>query len=250
MYQVFLVDDEPWAIMALKNMIDWNAYGFVISGEAYDGRLALERIERIKPDLILADIRMPGMDGLELIQELRARNIDTQILLVSGYSDFEYARKALRFGCAGYLVKLVEESELIENIQRVKKMLDEEHSDKRTEKEEGYLSEKKQIKQMLNFVYEHYREGISLQIMAEKFGLRETYISSLIKKQTGKGFSEHLTDIRIRKAKELLQATNDSIESIAQQVGYGDYYYFCKVYKKVTGMTPASYSVNFLHKLH
>ena len=75
MYQVFLVDDEPWAIMVLKNMIDWNEYGFVVSGEAEDGTQALERIERTKPDLILADIRMPGMDGLELIKELRERAI-------------------------------------------------------------------------------------------------------------------------------------------------------------------------------
>lgn len=121
MYQVFLVDDEPWAIMVLKNMIDWNEYGFVVSGEAEDGTQALERIERTKPDLILADIRMPGMDGMELIKELREREIKSQVLLVSGYSDFEYARTAIRFGCAGYLVKPVEEAELIENISRIKK---------------------------------------------------------------------------------------------------------------------------------
>mgnify|MGYP004466590339 FL=1 len=248
MYQVFLVDDEPWAIMVLKNMIDWNEYGFVVSGEAEDGTQALERIERTKPDLILADIRMPGMDGLELIKELREREIKSQVLLVSGYSDFEYARTAIRFGCAGYLVKPVEEAELIENISRIKKMLDEENPEKKTEKEqqeEGYLSEKQQIKKMLDFIHEHYAESLSLQVMAETFGLRETYLSSLIKKQTGKGFSEHLTDVRIQKAMELLQTTNDSIESVAQQVGYTDYYYFSKVYKKVTGMTPAAYRKQF-----
>ena len=71
MYHVFLADDEPWALMALKNMVCWSDYGFAVSGEAEDGRQALERIERTDPDLIISDIRMPGMDGLALMAALR-----------------------------------------------------------------------------------------------------------------------------------------------------------------------------------
>ncbi len=78
-------------------------------------------------------------------------------------------------------------------------------------------------------------------MLAREFGLNESYISSLIKKQTGKGFSEHLTEIRIQKAQELLRTTNDRIETIAASVGYPDYYYFTKVYKKTTGISPAAY---------
>ena len=78
MYHVFLADDEPWALMALKNMVCWSDYGFAVSGEAEDGRQALERIERTDPDLIISDIRMPGMDGLALMAALRELGRKTQ----------------------------------------------------------------------------------------------------------------------------------------------------------------------------
>ncbi len=129
MYHVFLADDEPWALMALKNMVCWSDYGFAVSGEAEDGRQALERIERTDPDLIISDIRMPGMDGLALMAALRELGRKTQVLLVSGYTDFEYAREAMRLGCAGYLVKPVEEKELIEYLERIRLLLDEKKSE-------------------------------------------------------------------------------------------------------------------------
>ena len=125
MYRVFLVDDEPWALVVLKNMIVWSDYGFVVSGEAEDGGQALERIEHTNPDLIISDIRMPGMDGLSLMERLRELGRRTQVLLVSGYTDFEYAQRAMRLGCAGYLVKPVEEKELTEALKRVRMLLDE-----------------------------------------------------------------------------------------------------------------------------
>ena len=92
MYHVFLADDEPWALMTLQNLIDWSDYGFAVSGEAEDGEQALERIIRTNPDLIISDIRMPGMDGLSLLQTIRDRGLRAEVLLVSGYTDFEYAR--------------------------------------------------------------------------------------------------------------------------------------------------------------
>ncbi len=246
MYRVFLADDEPWALMALKNMISWTDYGFVVSGEAEDGRQALERIERTDPDLIISDIRMPGMDGLALMGALRELGRKTQVLLVSGYTDFEYAREAMRLGCAGYLVKPVEEKELIEYLQSIRLALDEKKErggvkpEEDTE-EEGYLSERIQVQNMIRYLQENYAQGLTLQVLAGEFGLNESYISSLIKKQTGKGFSEHLTEIRIQKAQELLRTTNDRIETIAASVGYPDYYYFTKVYKRMTGISPAAY---------
>lgn len=134
MYQVFLVDDEPWALVVLKNMIVWSDYGFIVSGEAEDGKNALERIEHTNPDLIISDIRMPGMDGLVLMEKLRELGRKTQVLLVSGYTDFEYARKAMRLGCAGYLVKPVEEKELVTYLEKIRRILD--------EKSEGGIKQK------------------------------------------------------------------------------------------------------------
>lgn len=246
MYHVFLADDEPWALMALKNLIVWSDYGFAVSGEASDGRQALERIERIKPDLIISDIRMPGMDGLSLLKTIRENAWKTEILLVSGYTDFEYARKALLYGCLGYLVKPVEKKELLDYLNKAKSILDAKNTPdpenaSSENADEGYQSEKALAQNMVRFIQEHFAEGLSLQMLAEEFSMSESYISNLIKKKTGKGFGEHLMEFRIQKAQEFLRTTNDSIETIAARVGYPDYFYFTKVYKKATGISPAAY---------
>lgn len=246
MYHVFLADDEPWALMTLQNLIEWSDYGFAISGEAEDGEQALERIIRTNPDLIISDIRMPGMDGLSLLGTIRDRGLKAEVLLVSGYTDFEYARKALQYGCAGYLVKPVEEQELIEYLSKVKGILDGKNSpgggkNSGNDRDDGYQSEKIQVQNMVNYIREHFGEGLTLSTLANEFKMSESYISSLIKKRTGKGFGEHLMEIRIQKAQEYLRTTNDSIEAIAVRVGYPDYFYFTKVYKKATGISPAAY---------
>lgn len=245
MYHVFLADDEPWALMALKNLILWSDYGFAVSGEAEDGQQALERIERTAPDLIISDIRMPGMDGLALLQAVRERNWKAEVLLVSGYADFEYARKALLYGCVGYLVKPVEEKELLKYLNKVKYILDKKYNTEASVFDDGnadgYQSEKILAQSMVKFIREHFSESISLQRLAGEFNLSESYISSLIKKKTGKGFGEHLVEVRIKKAQEYLRTTNDSIEQIAVRVGYQDYFYFTRVYKKATGISPAAY---------
>lgn len=246
MYHVFLADDEPWALLTLKNMIEWSDYGFAVSGEAEDGEQALTRINRMNPDLIISDIRMPGMDGLTLLQTIRENGLSSEVLLVSGYTDFEYARKALQYGCSGYLVKPVEEKELIEYLEKIKQRLDEkkmegEGKTGEDNQKEGYQSEKQQVQTMVNYIQDHFAEALTLQVLSGEFKMSESYISSLIKKRTGKGFSEHLMEIRIRKAQEYLRMTNDSIEKIAERVGYPDYFYFTKVYKKATGISPTAY---------
>ncbi len=246
MYHVFLADDEPWALMALKNLIQWSDYGFAVSGEAQDGRQALERIERMGPDLIISDIRMPGMDGLALLQTIREKRWRAEVLLVSGYTDFEYARKALLYGCVGYLVKPVQEKELLEYLEKVRNILNEKYKadapgGQKAENADGYRSEKLLVQNMVSFIQEHFAQGLTLQMLAGEFNRNESYISSLIKKKTGKGFGEHLMEARIQKAQEYLRTTNDSLEAIAAKVGYPDYYYFTKVYKKATGISPAAY---------
>ena len=244
MYRVFLADDEVWALAALKNLIDWGKYGFAVIGEAENGQQALERIERDQPDLIVSDIRMPGMDGLTLIKTIRDRNWRSEVLLVSGYTDFEYAKEAIRLGCRGYLVKPVAEEELIEYLAKTKEALDEagkRRQEREVQDENGFQSERVLVRSMIRYLREHYAESLTLQVLAKEFGISESYISSLIKKDTGKRFSDHLTEIRIHRAQELLRTSNDSVEKIAERVGYPDYYYFTKVYKKMTGISPAAY---------
>ena len=119
--KVLLVDDEPFIVKGLSVLVDWAAQGFVIAGTAANGRQALAFLRKHPVDLIIADIQMPVMDGLELMEILRRENIsDAHFVILSGYSDFEYARRAIRYDCMDYLLKPVMTDQLTELLQKVR----------------------------------------------------------------------------------------------------------------------------------
>ncbi len=126
MIKIMIVDDMPVDREYLRNFIDWKAYGFEACCEAKDGREALELYEKYQPDIILTDIVMPHMNGLELSEAILKENPEVSIILISGNSEFEYARKAVKLGVCDYIIKPFEKEELIiallklqDNINRV-----------------------------------------------------------------------------------------------------------------------------------
>ncbi|WP_322924835.1 response regulator transcription factor [Paenibacillus campi] len=119
MFKVMIVDDEPAIREGLKTIIDWDRIGFEVVDAAANGREALQKLERIQPDLMIMDIRMPGMNGLEVIEQLRRQHSRTHVLILSGHADFEYARRALGYGVDGYLLKPVDEVEMERELVRV-----------------------------------------------------------------------------------------------------------------------------------
>ena len=111
------------------------------------------------------------------------------------------------------------------------------------ETEEGYRSEGRLLKEILQYIKDNYRT-VTQQQLAEEFGMSISSVSQMIKKRTGKSYSDHLLEIRICKAQELLRLTNESIEDISEKVGYSDYFYFLKVFKKATGISPSVFRRN------
>ena len=105
MYNVLIVDDEPWVAYGIANLIDWESLGFTIIGEAHDGLSALDIIIDKKPELVISDIRMPGLDGIELLEKVNRLKLESKVALISGYADFAYAQKAVRLGAFDYLIK-------------------------------------------------------------------------------------------------------------------------------------------------
>lgn len=121
MIKVLLVDDEPFILQGLAVIIDWNGEGFEISGKASNGLEALDFLKREKVDLVITDIKMPEMTGLELLETVRKEGIsDAYFVVLSGYSDFEYARRALQNDCLDYILKPVGREELIRVLDRVR----------------------------------------------------------------------------------------------------------------------------------
>ncbi|MFS0775374.1 response regulator transcription factor [Neobacillus sp. 3P2-tot-E-2] len=128
MYNVLIVDDEPMIREGMKTLIPWEEFGFQVIDTAKDGKEALEKYRANEIHLIIADIRMPRMSGIELIQTIRKEDNKVQFIILSGYADFEYAQKAIRENVAGYLLKPVEEEDLMGFIQKIKVNLDKEQS--------------------------------------------------------------------------------------------------------------------------
>lgn len=123
MLKVLLVDDEPFILKGLSMVIDWEAEGFEIAGMASNGQEALGVFSRESVDLVIADIKMPGMNGLELLEKLREMGAsDLYFVILSGYSDFEYARRALQNECLDYILKPVRKEELLPLLYRVRRM--------------------------------------------------------------------------------------------------------------------------------
>lgn len=246
MYKVYLADDETWIVIGLKKLIEKTELPFKVVGEAYNGVAALEEIEEKKPDVLITDIRMPGLNGIALMEKVREKYKDMKIIFVSGYAEFEYAQSALRMGAFDYILKPVGQ----EKIQEVLERLCAEFRKERGEETEEVQEETEPpvnptvMKQIIKEIQERYTENITLSGLAETYGISIGYLSVQIKAELGLSFSEYITSKRIQKAKELLTDERLSIEAIAEMTGYNDYFYFIKVFKKNTGISPSKYRKN------
>ncbi|MBN1776814.1 MAG: response regulator [Clostridiales bacterium] len=123
-YKVVIIDDEPWTREAIRGLGDWAGLSLDIVGEASDGESGLALIRQIKPDIVLTDIMMPLLNGLELIEAVRKEDTSVRVILISGYDDFEYARRALRMDVSDYLLKPVKREELNEKLKNCIGQLD------------------------------------------------------------------------------------------------------------------------------
>lgn len=239
MYKVFIADDEMWVIIGLKKLIEKLDLPFQVIGEANNGVVALEEIQAQKPDILFTDIRMPGYNGLELIERLRKNGSDMKVILISGYAEFEYAQSALRMGAFDYLIKPIEQERLQDVLERIM-----------SESDEPVIPEEtvnlSVIGQVVEEIKNNYTSNITLTGLSEKYGISTSHLSALIKEHAKLPFSDYLATKRIQKAKELLEDERLSIDNIAEQVGYNDYFYFTKVFKKYTGISPSKYRKKLL----
>ncbi len=123
MIDVLVVDDELWVTEVIRNIIDWEKEGYRIVAVLNDGIEACDAILERSPSIVLTDIRMPGMDGLSMIKKTRQAGLETQFIIISGHNDFKYAKDALEYGAAGYLLKPIDENELKDVLAKVKNIL-------------------------------------------------------------------------------------------------------------------------------
>lgn len=245
LYNVLVVDDEIWMCEGLKKIIARMEGAFAVTAAASDGRQALARLDNEPFDVVITDINMPGMNGLELMEQMRAKRHMQPVIIVSAYNEFEYARAALRLGAVDYLIKPVKNDELAEvlsNLQQLLARREEEASPKGAAAEwneqdgGGAL-----IRSVLNMIEHSYMEDLSLALLADKAGFNASYLSRLFKMETGKGFVQYLREVRMRHACKMLEETGMTNAEVAKRVGYWDEKHFRRTFKKDFGMTPGEY---------
>ena len=130
MYKAILVDDEKIVRLALKTIVDWTALGYTVTGSYSSVKMALLEIEDDPPDLIITDIKMPYMNGLELARNLKEENPGVRILILTGFDEFEYAKEAVHLEIEEYILKPINANELSECLKRLKNVLDKEREEK------------------------------------------------------------------------------------------------------------------------
>lgn len=240
---VLLVDDEIMIREGFKRLFDWEAHGCQVVGEAADGMEALEKISSLLPDIVIMDVNIPIMNGLQVIQKARIKYPQMAFVIVSGYDDFSYCQQALRMHITDYILKPVDYEEFGTCIDHLKISLYEEKTASEVESKE---QEERTIVSMTRYIQAHLAEEISLSVLAEEFHLNAQYVSQLFKSEIGVNFLAYLTNIRMEKAKKLLLTTSLSIAEVAEQSGYGDYRVFTKAFRKNEGITPSQYRREFM----
>lgn len=245
MIKLLLVDDEPIICQGLRQTINWKDFDIEVVDEAYDGKEAIEKIEQYQDiDILLLDIRMPVMDGLELAEKIYYSNFNLKIIMISGYEEFNYAKKALQLGVKNYLLKPVDIDELLNTIKDV---IDEilQEQPLRPSSDTGNFNKTHttnwQIKRTIAYIEEFYEQNIKAHEIADYINVSPNYFSTLFKQHTGMTFNDYLNHYRIKQSKILLRDTPYLIHDIAEQIGYSEYKYFAKVFKQITNVTPTEY---------
>lgn len=251
MYKLLIVDDEPIIRQGIKQLINFQEQSISEVYEAEDGALALDLVSKKRPDIVLADINMPNMDGLSLAREIKAVNPEIRVAIITGYDYFDYAVSALKAGVDDYLLKPVSRNDILELLSKLVNDLKEKEDQRRA------LESLEKLKQLEKSGHEgttHYRDPIlkvmneslsdpsfSLCRLAEEINLSSGYLSTVFKQIFGIPFQEYLTTLRLERSKILLLVTSYKIYEIAEKVGFEDPNYFSTCFKKRCGISPNSY---------
>lgn len=247
MYRLLIVDDEVGIRNGLANFFPWAELGFQVIGQARNGEQALKMIEETEEqiDVLITDIRMPVMDGLKLIEELKKRGFSGKIVLLSAYNDFEYARRGLQLGVYDYILKPTDYRKIAELFERLKKELDADYGNEKLRAEDlydrfGFDYKEKIIREVKEYIKQNYAE-IKLADAAAHVNLSASYLSVLFSSEAGISFSEYVQTVRLKEAARLLVETYSRIYEVSEQVGYGNPKNFTRAFRKFYGVSPRDY---------
>jgi len=256
MLKVLVVEDEDVIRNGLVFTLNWADMRCDVIGSARDGAEGLQMIRLLSPDIVLTDIKMPHMDGLNMIKEASKDCLFKAIILTS-YSEFEYAKRAIGLRVSDYLLKPVDERELWDVVSRIGKEIDKpyNHSEGDKKAKPSELSELEHsdmlqslhttqnvyVKKAVEKIIEEYREKISIDTVAEELGVSGSYLSRKFKESFGKSYLDVLNQYRIQQSIRLLKKGTYRVYEVSCMCGFNEYKHFCSVFKKYTNMRPSQF---------
>lgn len=257
MFKVLIIEDEEMIRKGLRYTVDWLSLDCIIVGEAANGEEGIQKIEELNPDIVLLDINMPIINGLQLLEQTEDQYLFSTII-ISGYDDFDYAKKAIKYGVDMYLLKPVEHEKLFEAIEKAKKSIMVKKRYDIIEKEimgfndiqvlnmnlwNEHKNKSIHISEVITYIENNYQQKITMNDLVDETGMSATYLNNHFKEVTSYTFNEFLNRYRVQKAIEIIKVSDEKISTIALDVGFGSYRYFVKVFKKYTNALPSDFNL-------
>lgn len=241
MYRVVIIDDEPLVLKGLRKIINWETHGFIVIATFSDPEEAITAIPNLKPNLVITDIQMPEISGIELLDALSDIE-DVKFAVLSAYDKFDYAQKSLKYGVVRYLLKPIDPVDLIELLEAVKGEL----STKGLSMKEHTEDKSIKFSEIVDYIDETFsNKNLSLKLLSDKFHIGYSYLSTQFKKETGVNFVTYLSKIRISNVMFLLKKTDKSLSEIAYECGYQDSQALYYSFKNHVGISPREYKEGF-----
>jgi len=250
MMSLLIVDDEPLIRKGILERIDMAAMGIEAIWEAADGLNALKLAKDHQPDMMLADINMPGMDGLQLAKAVKEESPGTHIAIITGYDYFEYAVTALKTGVDDFVLKPVSRKDIHEILTKLIASVKADRQRKEAfstafqlTRDESAQNRNNEYAVAISRVLDRElsNPAFSLVQLAQEVALSQTYLSTLFRQIFGIPFQDWMIRARIDRAKILLLSTNLKVYEVAAKVGFDDPNYFSTAFKKQVKQTPNQY---------
>ena len=254
MLRVLIAEDEEMIRKGLVYTADWLSMDCVVVAEAADGRDGYEKILEYRPDVVITDICMPFMDGIEMIKKA-SEQVRFKSILLTSYADFEYARRAIEARVCEYLLKPVDEEALAGIMERLGEEIvssrQVEHVMEQAEIEGGNLnleyymqldlSENQYVSRAITAIREDFARKLSIESISDDLGVSASYLSRKFKEVTGQTFLDFLNKYRVQQAIVMLGTRQYRISEISEATGFTDYKHFCSVFKKYTSKSPTKF---------
>lgn len=240
MYQFIFVDDEDYIRETFAEIMDYGRYGFTLTASFASAERALAWLKAgNKVDAVLTDIRMGDIGGLDMSEYIRRNMPDIEVVIISGYGEFEYAQRAIKCDVFDYLLKPTSLEDLGRLFQKLKDHFDRQRGEEHSAQEDDYHANI--IQKVQEYVAHNYDRDISLEEIAGQIGMNPAYLSRYFKQRTGKTFMDYLSAVRVNQAIELLKNPSNRVYEIGELVGYKSLKHFYKIFKKHTSLTPSQY---------